>query len=165
MSVAECSRNSSGGLGFPPCPPGLGLGPGLARLGLGWAPAIRLYNAVVISLLSHVGQVLLAPSMHLILPKVIPKALRTPFRRLPPWAAFLLKTLHFPVEMIDPLTPNRAAMSRVRLHSASVVSELENLLAHASDVDPCPLWAPQLMVRQISRALDEVNNQISPPPH
>ncbi len=77
----------------------------------------------------------------------------------------------FPVEMIDPFITNLAAMAGVRLQSAAVVAELEEILTAATDgdearfVDQCPHphWAPQLTIRHISSALVNANGLIANP--
>ncbi len=138
----------------------------LARLGLGWTTAIRLHNAVVTSLLSHVGQVAFLPEdFHNIIPTVIARLLRAPYNRIPPELAYNLHVVSLPARMTDPFCSNLSAMARVALQSASVLREIFAFIVHAKAqddclfVDPYPEWGKSLLATQVRSALATVNSR------
>ncbi len=58
----------------------------MGELGLGWGSLIRIFNSVVASLLSYVGQVvILPPNFHQSMALAISSVFFLPHNRSPPW--------------------------------------------------------------------------------
>ncbi len=107
----------------------------LGGLGLGWQAILRLFNMVMASVLSHVGQVALLPrSFPPEFALAISRTFRLPYNRVPAWLLMNLKALHSRSEMIDIAVTNLAAMTRIALKSPI----FQNLVAQIEAVSMTP---------------------------